>query len=180
MTGTVENVYSKALFEIGLEENSLNLLADELEGLDEVFKSNPELVKLFSSPSLATGEKMAALERIFKGRISDTVFNFLCVLVSKNRIRNFSGILRAFKDAINEHSGIIEVAAVVAMPLKPEVKARLCQKLEAVTGRKINLVEKVEPSILGGIILNYGNMQMDSSVKSKLEAFGRQLKSVVV
>lgn len=180
MTGTVENVYSKALFEIGKEEDTLDLLAKELEGLDEVFAANPELVKLLSSPSLATGEKMAALERIFKGRISDTAFNFLCVLVSKNRIRHFSGILKAFRDEVNEYSGIIEVVAVVAMPLKPEIKEKLCQKLEIVAGRKVNLIEKVEPSILGGIILNYGNMQMDSSIKSKLEVFGRQLKSIVV
>lgn len=179
MTGMIERVYSKALFEIGIEGKSLDELYGEITQLSEIFSKNPELTKLLSTPTITLDEKFALLSKLFGGKLSQDGYSFLCILVEKHRADKLDKIAGEFKQLYNEHNGIMEIIVTTAEPLKPELREKLIDKLHKNTNKRIELVERVDKSLLGGIVLNYGNTQMDASVKSRLEALSAQLKGII-
>lgn len=179
MTGMVEKIYSQALFDLGIEGDSLDTLKDELFQLSALFEQEPGLIKLLSAPTVTMGEKFALLERVFKDRLSQTMYNFLCVLTEKNRTRYLVRISQAFKEKYYAHSGMVEISVTTAAPMKDTLRDKLLVKLEQITGKKVTLVEKTDPTLLGGIVLHYGNTEMNASVKARLEAVHAQMKAVI-
>lgn len=104
------------------------------------------------------------------------VHDFICLVTDKNRISYFGKITDAFIEHYNQHNNITEMTVITSIPLKPDLKARLIKKLNRSPERLLNLNEKVDPSIIGGIILRMGNSQIDNSIKGRLEAVAQQLK----
>ena len=104
------------------------------------------------------------------------VHDFICLVTDKNRISYFGKITDAFIEHYNQHNNITEMTVITSIPLKPDLKARLIKKLEQKSGKTVKLNEKVDPSIIGGIILRMGNSQIDNSIKDRLEAVAQQLK----
>ena len=85
MAGSVEKIYSDALYELAAEENSVETVNGELKALAAVFDENPELVKLLCAPTVPNDEKLKVISNIFVGRISETVYNFLCLFFDISR-----------------------------------------------------------------------------------------------
>ena len=104
------------------------------------------------------------------------VHDFICLVTDKNRISYFGKITDAFIEHYNQHNNITELTVITSIPLKPDLKARLIKKLEQKSGKTVKLNEKVDPSIIGGIILRMGNSQIDNSIKGRLDAVAQQLK----
>lgn len=179
MAGTLENVYADALFEIAEEENSLDITMDELSGLAEIFDGNPELVKLMDVPTVSIQEKKKILSGIFENKVSQTVFNFLNVLADNGRIRYFIAISRRFREKYNDRNNILEVTACTTQPLSDRLKNKLTDKLASLSGKKIVLIEKIDSSIMGGIVLSYGNSRLDASVRMRLENMRRSINSII-
>lgn len=174
MTGDVGKLYSEALYEIGLENNNLDELNNDVKQCRTVFEENPELVKLLGSPVITNDEKIGVISSIFGE--SGTVRDFICVVTQKGRIGWFSDIAEEFRLKCAEHDNIAEMTVITSIPLKDAQREKLTKKLEEKSGKKIKLSEKTDPSILGGIIIEYGNTRIDDSIKGKLEAVARQLK----
>lgn len=174
MTGDVGKLYSEALYEIGLENNNLDELNNDVKQCRIVFEENPELVKLLGSPVITNDEKIGVISSIFGE--SGTVRDFICVVTQKGRIGCFSDIAEEFRLKCAEHDNIAEMTVITSIPLKDAQREKLTKKLEEKSGKKIKLSEKTDPSILGGIIIEYGNTRIDDSIKGKLEAVARQLK----
>lgn len=174
MTGDVGKLYSEALYEIGLENNNLDELNNDVKQCRTVFEENPELVKLLASPVITNDEKIGVISSIFGE--SGTVRDFICVVTQKGRIGWFSDIAEEFRLKCSEHDSIAEMTVITSIPLKDAQREKLTKKLEEKSGKKIKLSEKTDPSILGGIIIEYGNTRIDNSIKGKLEAVARQLK----
>lgn len=179
MTGMADKVYSEAMFQLGREDGKLDQYHEELTALAEIFRESPELAKLLSAPSVSEEEKHQVLQTLFEGRVSLETYHFLSILTDKHRITRLNGIAEEFNDQYNLMHGILEVTAVTVEPLKPALRESLTAKLAATTGKKIKLLEKRDPSILGGIVLHYGSRQVDSSVKAKLDAIYAQMKGVI-
>lgn len=179
MTGMIEKTYAQAVFELGLEDDTLDTLYREITEVSHIFDANPELMKLLSAPTISTEEKLSVLGRLFKGKISEEAYHFLCVLTEKNRAKFLGKIAAELKQKYNDHYGIVEITATTSIPLSEALRTKLISKLESVSGKKINLVERLDKSILGGIVLNYGNTQMDASVKARLDALRLQMKNLI-
>lgn len=179
MTSTVEKIYSEAVFELANEQDRADEIKDELDSLAKVFNDNPELGKLLSAPTVSMGEKLDIVEKLFKGKVSDTSYNLLCVVTEKGRARLVPLIAEDYRNRWYEMKNIAEVKVTSSMPLSDGLKAKLKAKLEKVWGKSVILTEKVDPDIMGGIVVNYGNTMMDGSVKSKLEAIQKQIKGVI-
>lgn len=179
MTGSAEKIYAQALFELGLENNDLKSVYSEVKGLAGIFEENPELMKIYAAPTVTGEEKQKLNAELFSGKLSETVYNFLSVITEKNRVTCISRISDELKEKYYEHEGILEITAITSVPMSEKLREKLLSKLSKTTGKTIHLLEKVDPSILGGIILHYGNTQMDSSVKSRLDALEAQVKSLI-
>lgn len=176
---TAAKVYAEAMFSIAREESKTAEYAGELAMLGKVFKENPELYEVLGSPAIQPSERMQALEGIFKERVSERVYSFLSLLIEKRRVNLLEGIAGAYAGLMDEASGVMEVTATASKPLSAGIKAKLVKALEAKSGKTIRLLEKTDPDILGGIILDFGNAQLDASVKSKLEGIHTSLKGIV-
>ncbi len=174
MTGDVGKLYSQALFEIGIENNTLDELNNDMIQCRAIFEQNPELIKLLSSPIITNDDKIDVITKIFGE--SGTVRDFICVVSQKGRIVNFSEIAENFRIKCSEHNSIAEMTVITSIPLKSIQKDKLIKKLEEKSGKKVRITEKTDPSILGGIIVEYGNTRLDNSIRGKLEAVEKQLK----
>lgn len=179
MSGLIEKIYSKALFEITQEENSSDDVLKELSSLSVIFSQNPELIKLLSAPTLNLAEKQKVISDVFKGKISDITFNFINVIVEKNRISYIEKIIESYKELYNDYNGILKITAITSMKMSDTLKEKLIKKLESVSSKKITLIEKIDKDILGGIVLNYGNTQIDGSLKSKLDNLRYQIDETI-
>lgn len=179
MSALIEKIYSNALFEITQEAGSSDNTLNELSSLGNVFSQNSDLIKLLSAPTLNALEKQKIVSDIFKDKISDTTFNFINVIVEKNRISYIDKIIESYKQLYNDYNGILEITAITSTQMSDTLKKRLVDKLESVSSKKITLVEKVDKDILGGIVLNYGNTQIDGSLKSKLDNLRYQIDATI-
>ncbi len=179
MTGSVEKVYSEALFEIASEDNTSDVLFGELDSLSQIFKSNPELSKLLFAPTVSITDKLEIVNNIFGGRISQTALNFICVLTEKNRINYLPSIAQSYKNLYNEKNNIVEIKVTTSVPLSDNLRQKLKCKLEAVYGKKVTMAEYVDEKLIGGIVINYGNTMLDGSVKAKLDKMQKQIRNII-
>lgn len=179
MAGKLEKVYADALFELAEEQNILDCVAEEMDALSGIFADNEDFVKLLSAPTLQENEKKTMLSKAFEGKICETLFNFINVLCDNGRIKYFNSVAVQFKEMYNEKNGIMEVVAVTTQPLSDTLREKLVDKLVKISGKKIVLVEKIDATIMGGIVLKYNNTQIDASVKSRLDNMRQQIDSII-
>lgn len=179
MAGMVEQTYAEAVFRLGEEQNCLDTLCNEIFDVADILGNNTDFLKLLSSPTIPLDEKKSVIERVFKGNVSDYTLNFLFVITEKNRSSYIRGIADRLRTLYNDYNGIIEVRVTTSEELSAELSSKLKAKLESVSGKKVTLIPKIDKSILGGIVLDYGNTRMDSSVKTRLEGVRNAVKSII-
>ncbi len=182
MANSVENVYSTALFQLCDEQDTLEGTYEEFEQISQILfdGSQTEFIEMLSSPLIPFSDKQDALRNIFGGKIGDMLLDFLCVVTQKGRIRSLPAIAESFKQMYFERKNILEVTATTVQPLSEGLKKKLIDKLQSVSGKSIILHEKQDRSILGGIVLRYGNTEIDSSVKTKLDKIKSQIDAIIV
>ena len=182
MANSVEVVYSTALFQLCDEQNTLDSAFEELEQVTQIiFDESPkEFVEMLYSPLIPFEDKQKALTEIFGGKLSDTVLDFLCVLTQKGRIKFLPAVAQCFRQSYYERKNILEVTATTVQPLSESLRKKLVDKLQSVSGKSIILHEKQDKTILGGIVLRYGNTEIDSSVRTKLDKIKSQIDAIIV
>ena len=180
MTGTVEKNYSLALFEALNEEGeSLAAARSELDSVKTVVDSAEGFVKLMDTPTVSNEEKISVIKEAFDGKLSRCVYNFLCVVTEGRRWDRFDKICSAFSEMCNEKLGIAEITVTTAFPLTPAQKEQIEKKMTSIIGKKISMSEKLDKSIMGGIIVDYGDTRMDGSVKTRLENLKGTLNQLI-
>ena len=179
MAQSAENVYAQALFELCIEQNSLDGVFEELTALKGIFDENFELLELLSSPSMGEEDKHTLIKNIFEGKVSETVFNFLNVLSDHGRAKLFDKIYEVFRGLYNDEKGILEVEAVTAEPLGEKLEAKLKAKLEAQSGKSVKLKKTVDKSIIGGIIIRYCDSEIDGSLRKRLDDLRKSIDSCI-
>lgn len=178
MAGSVDKVYSEALLSIAREDNTAKETDSELYTLAQISRDNPELAAVLGAPTVTLDEKLSLTGKIFKGRVSEPVYNFLCVLVRKNRFGHLTGIAEQFRKSYYADYGINEVTVTTVIPLKDKAREKLIKKLKKMYGGDIILIEKTDPSLIGGMTLECGGRMLDGSVKTELEKLHRQIKDM--
>ena len=176
----VANVYAQALFDLAFEEHCAEAVADELAVLAESFRAEPDFIKLLSAPNLSKEERCGILDESFRGKVHPYVLNFLKILTEKGYMQRFSDCCKEYRQAYNEDHGILEVFAYTAIPLTGDQKERLSQKLQTVTGKSIDLCNRVDPGCLGGVRLDYDGKRVDDTVSHRLNSISALLKNTVL
>ncbi|MBQ8965733.1 ATP synthase F1 subunit delta [Ruminococcus sp.] len=171
MAETIGKVYSTALFELCNEQGSLDRVFGDFTEFSELMSGEDcaDYIKFLSSPLISGSEKAESLKAVFGDKIEGLLLDFLCLVTEKNRADRLEEIYAEFRRMYNDEKNILEVTAVTAVPLSAELRKRLTDKLGKTTGRSIVLTEQVDKSIIGGMIVRYGNTELDSSVKTRLD-----------
>ncbi|MHC5268156.1 ATP synthase F1 subunit delta [Enterococcus sp. LJL98] len=172
---TVGRRYGRALFELAEEEQILDNVFQDVVKLGERYQATPELEGILSNPKVPLVEKEALLGTLLQGMeeiLQQTVF----VVMSNHRLTELQIILKSFEEAYYEEKSILKATATTVVPLTVQQKEQLAKKLQKQFHYKeVELDEVIDPSILGGVILETHNQIMDGSVKKRLESIRRAL-----
>jgi ATP synthase F1 delta subunit len=161
-------VYAEALFEVGRDKGKLDALQQQLGQFADAVDRNRELQVFFFSPYLSTAEKQEGIEKAITGAEPELV-NFLELLVDKHRMTEVFRIRRELDELWKHENRRIDVTVTSAVELDSAVVEKIGQEVERQTGEKVDLSSRVDSEILGGIVLQVGNMVLDASIRSRLE-----------
>lgn len=179
MINIVANRYAEALFQVGEEENSTTKLYEELKGLVDILKSNKDFYNVLKSPLVPKAEKKELVEKIFNGRIENSIKNFLKILIDKDKIEAIEVIEKSYKERLNEKNNIIEGTVISAISMSEKEIKELEAKLSSKYNKNVTLENKVDTSILGGVLVRLGNEEIDGTVKTRLNKMKEQLSQVI-
>ena len=179
MIDVIANRYAEALFQLSEEENISKEIYSELHDVVQLVKENKDLDNVFKSPLVAKNEKIDLIEALFNGKINNNLKNFLKILVEKGRISSLQSIELTFKELLNEKHNILEGTVISAVSLTTEKVKELEETLSKKYNKNITLENKVDKSILGGVLVRLGNIQIDGSVKTRLDNIKDQLSQVI-
>ena len=172
--------YAQALYDLAKDEGLGKTILEELTVLKDVFADTPQYSKLLSTPDIPKQERCAILDEALRGKVHPYVLNFLKILTEKGYIRQFPDCCDSYRGFYNEDNGILVVKAVSAAPLNQQQTEKLIAKLEATTGKKIDLQCSVDAAQMGGLRLSYDGKQVDGTVKNRLDSIGKLLKNTVL
>lgn len=173
----ISRAYADALYEICIEENSLEEIMQQSAQLAEIMAANPEFVKLLNAPTVTKEEKTDLVDKVFFGKINKSLLNFIKVMVERKDTQEINASFADFEKLYNKHNNIEKATATTAVPMSDEQKAKLVAKLNALTGKNVVLTNIVDPACIGGVILQFADVQYNDSVAGKLEILRNQLKA---
>ena len=176
----IGNAYAQALYALAKEESLTEIILKELKVLEEGFSQEPDFMRLLASHSLSKQERCNILDNSFRDKIHPYVLNFLKILTEKGYVRHFSDCCKAYRRQYNEDNGILPVCAVTAVAMNDAQVQKLTDKLTQITGKIIELTNRVDPGCLGGVRLDYDGKCVDGTVQSRLDAVRALLKNTVL
>jgi F-type H+-transporting ATPase subunit delta len=170
--------YAGALFEVALEAKAVDAVKTDLEQFDALVAANPDLTRLVRSPVFGADEQLKALSAILaKAGIKGLAANFLRVITTNRRLFAVRDMIRGYRVLVARHKGEVSAQITVAEQLSDNNLDALKSALKSVTGGKdIDLDVKIEPAIIGGLIVKLGSRMVDSSLRTKLNAIKFAMK----
>jgi F-type H+-transporting ATPase subunit delta len=171
--------YATALFELALEQNALDRVRGDLDGFDSLVADNPDLTRLVRSPVFTSEEQAKAIAAVLtKAGIGGLAANFIKLVASNRRLFAIRDMARDFRSLVARHRGEVSAQVTVAEPLNDQRLNELKDALKSVTGKDVALDVKVDPTIIGGLIVKLGSRMVDTSLRTKLNALKHAMKEV--
>lgn len=161
-------VYAEALFEAGKDKGKLDSLQSQLGQFADTVDRNRDLQVFLFSPYLSSADKQEGLGRAISGAEPE-LLNFLGLLVEKHRMPEVFRIRREFDELWKKENRRLDVTVISAVELDQAVVEKIGLEVERQTGEAVELSSRVDDGILGGIVLQVGNMVLDASIRSRLE-----------
>ena len=171
----IARMYGGSLYDLAAEEGLETRILDELDEAAKLIRDDPEYLRLLSTPSIPKKERCALLDEAFRGQVHLYVLNFLKILCENGTLRELPGCARAYRIRYNAAHGILEATAITAIAMTAAQTEQLRQKLETITGKKIDLATKIDPSVLGGIRLDIEGTELDGTVQNRLATLRRNI-----
>ncbi|MGQ9504061.1 MAG: ATP synthase F1 subunit delta [Thermogutta sp.] len=143
--------------------------------VEDVLKPYPKFADILGSNIISHEEKVGIIERVFKGRVSALVLNFLKVLARRGRLDIFLPIVRAIHEEMDRRNGIIPVRVVTAAPLDESLSQQLEGRLRDLVKGQPRISHRIDPRVIGGIVIEIGDKVIDASVSGQLERLRKQI-----
>ena len=175
----VGSVYGGALYDLAAAEELSEEILGQLQVLSKSFAEEPAFVKLLSVHSLPKAERCKIIDSL-ADKVHPYVLNFLKLLTEKGYVRHFADCYTAYRVRYNADHNILPVTAVSAVALSDGQAARLSAKLEEQTGKKIELINRVDPEVLGGVRLDFDGKCVDDTVAHRLESVRHLLNNTIL
>jgi F-type H+-transporting ATPase subunit delta len=167
-------VYSRSLFEVAREHGKLDELREQLGQFAEALSENRDLAVFFFSPYFSTAEKQEGLGRLLQGA-EEILLNFLGLLIEKHRMPVIFRIRQQYERLWEQENRTLPVEVTSAIELDQATTDTLGRTIGERAGRKVKLAARVDPDILGGIVVRVGNSILDASIRNRLEQLRRHV-----
>jgi F-type H+-transporting ATPase subunit delta len=171
-----QRTYARALFEAAKDKGRLEAVQQELADFVAAEREVPELRELLRNPRIERSAKADAIEQLVGAE--DEVFkNFLLLLAEKGRGAQIDEIAREFDRLVAQEQGILDVELTTAVELSDKEAKKLVAQIEKAAGHKVEATRKVDPDLIGGLVLQAGSLRLDASIRGRLDRLRRQLRS---
>lgn len=184
MAKLVSKTYGEALFQIILEKEEASPgsgeeLFRETKALWDILEENPEFDDFMKHPGIAKTEKLSVVDKVFQTRVSPELYEFLKIVVTKDRYKELPAILEYVSEKIREYQKIGVAYVSTAVELSDSQKAQVQKRLlETAPYEKMEVHYAVEPDLIGGMVIRIGDRVVDTSVKSRLNDLTKQLLQI--
>ncbi len=176
MAKQVSKTYGSALFEVAMENHTLDTTLEEVLFVKQTFLENEELGRLLLHPNIEKEEKIKVIESIYKGKVSDEITGLMTMLVTKGHLKDFVPVFDYVIQAIKEEKGIGVAYISSAVELNKEQKGKIEQKLlETTKYQKIEGVYQVDQALIGGLVIRIQDTIVDSSLKTQIANLSKTL-----
>ncbi len=171
----VPRVYARAMLSLAAAQGRAEELLAELDDLGRIIGGDPELAFFLGSPLVGAEERAAALEKIFRRRASDLLTDSLEVINRKGRLGLLPAIIAAYRGEYRQLRGVVDARVTTAVPLSPALRDSLARAIASFTGKQPELVERVDPALLGGLVVEVAGEKIDTSLATRLHGVGAAL-----
>ena len=169
-----ERLYARALFEAAKEKGRVDAVHRDLDAFADAVDASPELAGFLANPEVESAAKVAVLGELSEGA-DDLVHNFLRLIASKGRAGQIPGIREEFQTLVDREQGRVAVELTTAYELSDQEAAAIVSQIEQASGRQVEATRKVDPELIGGMILQAGSLRVDASVRGRLERLRHEL-----
>jgi F-type H+-transporting ATPase subunit delta len=177
MSDVIAKRYAHALYEVAQERNTVDAVEEQLLLIQHTVKESKDLDAMLHSPRIKTEDKKAVLEQIFKAEVNPEVINVLKLIVDRKRETIVSLLAEEFTVIANEARGIADMFVTTAIPLTQEEEVKLADTFGKVVNKKLRVHSKIDPKIIGGVLVRIGNRVYDGTLAGKLNRFHQELKA---
>jgi F-type H+-transporting ATPase subunit delta len=167
--------YGKALFQIALEKNKLDVVARDFELISQVSNENVDFRKMLINPLIPAMKKADIISKLFKDKTDQLTFNFLKLLCTKKRSEFLLEVIDNFKVRILDHEGVLTGQIISATPLSQDQVQDIHNKITSQSGRKVQLSQEIDKDLMGGFIVKVKDRVIDLSVRNQLDKLRNKL-----
>lgn len=176
--GSAARRYAKALLLIAQQHGNPDTFNTEVERLAQTYEKNPELRRVLQNPAFSLAQRQAVLDDVSRKLVlSKPVHDFARLLLARGRIPQLPMMARFLRQMIDEQMGRVRASVTSAKPLDFAVETRIRAALSRATGRNVLLEKHVDPSLLGGVVTQVGDLLYDGSVRTQLELLRQRYQS---
>jgi F-type H+-transporting ATPase subunit delta len=172
---TVARSYAEALFELALGDDAPELYMERLGQIADLVETDREFRLFLETPRIEAAVKKRAIREALADRVPEKLLRFLLVVIDKRRTRALPEMAEAFSALVNEHFGRLKAEITTAVEPDPELKAEVERRLGRVLGKEILPRFRIDPRIIGGVIVKVGDRIMDGSIRRRLRMLRRSL-----
>jgi F-type H+-transporting ATPase subunit delta len=172
--------YATALFQLAREAGLLDHAWEQLNALADYLKKDKTFINFMAAPQITDEKKLDLIKKVFESRLDKPFYNFLLVLTDKHRINYLPNIIEEFDRLVRIERGIVKAVCITTFPLSEAEREKLLIKLAQKTSLKIELEEKIDKSIIGGIVVMLHNKIIDGSIKYNLSLLRNRLMKTKV
>jgi len=160
--------YAKALFELSLEQKSLEQTNQDMMLVREVCLQNKDFRLVLSSPIIKSDKKQSIMKSLFEGKLGKLSLAYLNIIAKKRRENFIEPIAEQFLELYKEYKGVISVVLTTAVTADDIIKNKVKELVRGFTKKEVDLIEEIKGEIIGGFILKFGQYQFDDSIRKKI------------
>lgn len=167
--------YAKAFFSLAKEKGLIASLQEDVATISAVCASSADFNRLIDSPVLSTSAKVKTIKSIFENKINPLTLNFLALITQNKREKHIPSIFRDLDQMHRQSLGISSAVLTTAKELDAPLVEQIRKEVESVSGTKVELSQKIDPSLIGGFVLRVDDKQYDASVSTQLKRIKESL-----
>ena len=167
--------FGEGLYALCVEEHIVPNVLEQLDALSRCLHSQPDFIRLLGNMSLPKAERLNILDSALRGQVNPYLLNFMKLLCERGILSEYDDCVKTYRALYYREAGITEAVATTGVPLNSEQREALLSKLRAMTGRQIVLKEKVDPAVMGGVMLEMDGKRYDNTVRHQLLSMRRAM-----
>ncbi len=169
--------YASALFDLAREQNAVDAVSRDLDQFDALVQESPDLARLLRNPIFTADEQARSIDAILaRAGLSGLTGNFIRLVAAKRRLFALPDMIRAFRELVSDAKGIVRAQVTLAEPASDRVMNEITQALRDIAKAEVAVSVKIDPSLIGGLIVKVGSRMVDASVRTKLNSIRLAMK----